>query len=121
MNLDEGFIVFGKDDGVLFTILSDTSLQDYTDAVILRWIATGLAILSLLLFYFKKRKAIHAVWVMALLGLVRYVIFLNAASMQLDTFFTLAFAGGALENSLAAIVLNTLFVFIGACSLSGAQ
>ncbi|MFY9116783.1 MAG: ATP-binding protein [Bacteroidales bacterium] len=119
LNLDEGFIVFGKDDGVLFTILSDTSLQDYTDAVILRWIATGLAILSLLLFYFKKRKAIHAVWVMALLGLVRYVIFLNAASMQLDTLFfsPLLFAGGALENSLAAIVLNTLFVFIGAWAL----
>ena len=39
--------------------------------------------------------------------------FLNAASMQLDTlFFTLAFAGGALENSLAAIVLNTLLCLL---------
>ena len=39
LNLDEGFIVFGKDDGVLFTILSDTSMQTYSEAVILRWLA----------------------------------------------------------------------------------
>lgn len=44
LNLDEGFIVFGKDDGVLFTILSDTSMQTYYESVILRWLAIALII-----------------------------------------------------------------------------
>lgn len=119
LNLDEGFIVFGKDDGILFTILSDTSLQDYSDSVILRWIATGLALLSLLITYFRKRKAVYAICVIAVLGMMRYIMFVYAGSLQLDTLFfsPLLFAGGTMENSLAAMVLNTLFVFLGAWTL----
>jgi hypothetical protein len=101
LNLDEGFIVFGKDDGILFTILSDTSLQDYSDSVILRWIATGLALLSLLITYFRKRKAVYAICVIAVLGMMRYIMFVYAGSLQLDTlyFSPLLFAGGTMENS----------------------
>lgn len=115
LNLDEGFIVFGKDDGVLFTILSDTSMQTYYESVILRWLAIALIICSLFMFFFRNRKAAFVPGVIAFLCLLRFLTFVFSSSLQLDTLFfsPLLFAGGPLENSLAAMVLNTLCVFTG--------
>lgn len=119
LNLDEGFIVFGKDDGVLFTILSDTSMQTYSEAVILRWLAIALGLLSMLMFYFRNRQAIFALGVIAGLCMLRFLTYVYASSLQLDTLFfsPLLFAGGPLENSLAAMILNTLCVFIAVWAL----
>ncbi|HOG25818.1 MAG TPA: ATP-binding protein [Bacteroidales bacterium] len=115
LNLDEGFIVFGKDDGVLFTILSNTSMQTYYESVILRWVAITLVILSLLMFFFRNRKVTYALCVIAVLCLIRFLTFVFSAFLQLDTLFfsPLLFAGGHLENSLADMVLNILCVFSG--------
>ncbi len=115
LNLDEGFIVFGKDDGVLFTILSDTSMQTYSDSVILRWLAIAFGLLAMLMFYFHNRQVIHALGVIAGLCLMRFLTFTYASSLQTDTLFfsPLLFAGGPLESSLVAMILNTLCVFIG--------
>jgi len=114
LNLDEGFIVFGKDNGVLFTILSDISMQTFSDSVILRWIAITLVLLSMLMFLLRNRQVISAIGVIAALCLLRFLTYIYSSSLQLDTLFfsPLLFAGGPMENSLAAMIINTLCVFI---------
>ncbi|NLA15934.1 MAG: HAMP domain-containing protein [Bacteroidales bacterium] len=118
-NLDEGFVVFGKDNGILFTILSDTSMQVYSDAVILRWLSIGLAFLWLILCYYKRKKAQHALGLIAALALLRALTFFFSDSLQLDTLFfsPLLFAGGSMEHSLAAMILNTCLIFTGAWAI----
>ncbi|HHV02418.1 MAG: ATP-binding protein [Bacteroidales bacterium] len=115
LNLDEGFIVFGKDDGVLFTILSNTSMQTYSESVILRWLAIAFGLLAMLMFYFRNRQVAYALGVIAGLCLLRFLTFIYASYLQIDTLFfsPLLFAGGPMENSLAAMILNTLCVFTG--------
>lgn len=119
LNLDEGFIVFGKDNGILFTILNDTTMQGQSDAVILRWFAITLVLLSLLMFYYRNRKAKYALYLIVVLAFLRFLTSAYADSLQLDTLFfsPLLFAGGLLENSLAAMVLNTILIFIGSWAL----
>lgn len=116
LNLDEGFIVFGKDDGVLFTILSDTSMQTYSEGVFLRWIAIAMALLAMLMFYFRNRQVVFAVTLIAGLCMLRFLTYVYSSYLQLDILFfsPLLFAGGPMENSLAAMILNTLCVSIGA-------
>lgn len=87
LNLDEGFIVFGKDDGVLFTILSNTSMQTYYESVILRWLAITLVICSLLMFFFRNRKVAYALGLITSLCLLRFLTFIFSSSLQPDTLF----------------------------------
>ncbi|MFA5443909.1 MAG: ATP-binding protein [Bacteroidales bacterium] len=115
LNLDEGFIVFGKDDGVLFTILSDTSMQSYSEGVILRWFAIVMILLAMLMFYIRNRQVVFAMALISGLCMLRFLTYVYSSYLQLDILFfsPLLFAGGPMENSLAAMILNTICVFIG--------
>lgn len=119
LNLDEGFIVFGKNDGVLFTILSDTSKQTYSDTVILRWFALFFLMASTIIFFWFNRQFKYALSIIAGLTVVRLLSSAFSSYLQLDGLFfsPLLYAGGFLENSLAAMMLNTLFVYLGIWSI----
>lgn len=112
LNLDEGFVVFGKDKGVLFTILSNVTPPKISANVVLRWIALLLGFLTAALYFITHRNTRCAVCLLIGLAILRISCFVFAPFLQINaTFFSpLLYAGSFLENSFPSLLLNTLYV-----------
>lgn len=112
LNRDEGFVVFGKDDGILFTILSDVSLQKYPPSIILRWFFLLFVLLYFVIKLVRKRTTAHALYLLAALVTIRTISYVFASYLKLSTIFfsPLLYAGGALETSMASLMLSSLFI-----------
>ncbi len=115
LNRDEGFVIFGKEDGILFTILSDVSLQKYPPSIILRWLALFFTLLFFVLRLIQHRSTSRAFYLLAALAGARIVCFVFAPALKMSTMFfsPLLYAGGALESSLASLVFSTLLITLG--------
>lgn len=117
LNLDEGFVVFGKEDHALFNILSDVSLQRFSKSIILRWLFLLFLVLALFSFYIEHIKPLNAALTVAVLIILRFMVLLFAPLLQMNsTFFSpLLYAGGFMENSFAAMMTNSLTMLL--CAL----
>lgn len=81
---ENGFVVFGKDNGVLFSILSNVKEQKETLQVYMRWLSLCFFFAFLLFWYFRRPTLKKAVGCIAIIYVVRALCLMYVSYLQID-------------------------------------
>ena len=111
-NIDEGWIIKGKDGGVLFSVLDDVSSAVGGNNASLKWLSFLFAFLALYSYFYIRRT--FTAFFLFVLGItaLRCITFIYGEMLRLDNplFSPNLYADTGLFSSLGNLLLNNLYV-----------
>ncbi|MBR5856371.1 MAG: GHKL domain-containing protein [Bacteroidales bacterium] len=111
-NIDEGWIIKGKDGGVLFSVLDEVSSAVGSSNTQLKWLSFLFAFLALY-SYFYNRRTFTAFFIYILgITVLRCITFIYGEMLRMDAplFSPNLYADTGLFSSLGNLLLNNLYV-----------
>ena len=111
-NIDEGWIIKGKDGGVLFSVLDDVSSAIGGNNTSLKWLSFLFAFLALYSYFYNRRTfTAYFIYVLGITAL-RCITFIYGEMLRMDVplFSPNLYADTGLFSSLGNLLLNNLYV-----------
>lgn len=111
-NIDDGWMVKGKDGGVLFSVVDDVHSAVRGNNALLKWLSFLLAFITLY-FYFHDRKNFASFFIFILgITVLRCITFIYGEMLRMEAplFSPNLYADTGLFTSLGNLLLNNLYV-----------
>ncbi len=114
VNFDDGFVVKGKDGGVLFSVIDDVASARYADNSGFRWLSLLFAFIALFFYFMDKRSVTSFLlyWAGMTLLWVSCYIWGGYMVLEKELFSPNLYADSGIFSSLGNLLLNNLYVFL---------